>query len=44
VMIEAICSTESSVLTRPHAVTFQKTTIFIVITVNPSNITSLTLH
>jgi hypothetical protein len=38
-MMEAIRSSESSVLTEPHSVTFQKTTFFIVTAVKTSNLT-----
>jgi hypothetical protein len=40
-MMEAICSSETSVLTEPHGVTPQKTTFFIVSAVKTSNPTSL---
>jgi hypothetical protein len=40
-MMEALSSSETSVLTRPHGVTSQKTPFFIVAAVKTSNLTRL---
>jgi hypothetical protein len=38
-MMEAMCSSETSVLKEPHGVTSQKTALFIVTAVKTSNLT-----
>jgi hypothetical protein len=38
VMMEALSSSETSVLTEPHGITFQKTTLFIVTAVRTSKL------